>query len=150
MKIINNECDIRVTCGVCPHHLLLDYTAMEKPQGLIMKMNPPLRPIGMNVELLELLREGKITWVETDHAPHTLEEKLSVPYMSGVTGLQKYPKFIYWLKQQGFNDDLVKKITFSNIVKQFGLDLKSRECSPILDLEHEYSFDPYKGFGVLE
>jgi len=150
VSIVNNEKDLNVTCGVCPHHILLNYTAMKEGFGVIMKMNPPLRPTGMNIELLELLKQGKIDWVETDHAPHTLKEKLDPPYMSGVTGLQKYPKFINWLRNAGLTEERMRDITFNNINKTFGLDLKIRECEPILDLEHEYEFDPYRGFNVLD
>jgi len=150
VKIVNAENEIKVTCGVCPHHLLLDYTAMEKFQGIIMKMNPPLRPPGMNKELLQMLKEGKINWIETDHAPHTYKEKTHKPFMSGITGLQKYPKFINWLRSNGLSEEQIKRITFDSIARTFGLDLQPRVCTPKLDLENEYDFDPYEGFGVLE
>ncbi|HLD04548.1 MAG TPA: dihydroorotase [Candidatus Nanoarchaeia archaeon] len=144
------ETELNVTCGVTPHHLLLDYTAMASHYGLILKMNPPLRPRGMNTELLELLRQGKINWIETDHAPHTLEEKVGTPYMSGITNLQKYPKFIRWLKRQGFDDNKIQAITYQNIVDTFGLKIEPRTCTPEYDLEGEYPFDPYQGLGVLD
>ncbi len=144
VRLINEENHIRVTCGVTPHHLLFDYTAMEK-DGLLRKMNPPLRPPGMNKELLEMLRNGMISWIETDHAPHTLHEKLNLPYLSGIPGLQKYPKFIRWLKMQGFSEKRIREITWNNIIKTFGLSLVPRQCTPEIDLEYEYPYDPYKG-----
>ncbi len=144
VEVVNKETSVCVTCGVTPHHLLFDYNAMLK-YGLLMKMNPPLRPLGMNNELLEMLRTGMISWIETDHAPHTLEEKLQPPYLSGIPGLQKYPKFIAWLRDNGFSEELINTITYTNIVDSFGLQLQQRQCLPQLNLEHEYPFDPYKG-----
>ena len=150
VKLLHAQSDIKTTCGVTPHHLLLDYFALEQPGGIIMKMNPPLRPPGMNTQLLELLRTGKITWVETDHAPHTLQEKTTPPHFSGITGIQKYPKFIHWLKNQGFTDGLIKEITFDRINSTYSLELEPRNCTPELDLESTYPFDPYLPFKLLQ
>ncbi|MDD9954481.1 MAG: dihydroorotase [Candidatus Woesearchaeota archaeon] len=134
-----------VTCGVCPHHLLFDETAMEKENGILLKMNPPLRPPGMKEELLQQLRDGKITWIETDHAPHTLKEKANEPYMSGIPGLQIYPKFIQWLREQGIPEKQIEEITFNKIADTYKLDILPRDCEPILELGDEYEFDVYKG-----
>ncbi len=35
---------LRVTCGLTPHHALLDAAMMEDEDGLLLKVNPPLRP----------------------------------------------------------------------------------------------------------
>ncbi len=150
VRLTHSDPDLHVTCGVTPHHLLLDYTAMQQPNGILLKMNNPLRSPGMNTELLNMLREGVITFVETDHAPHTLDEKLRPPYMSGITNLQKYPKFIRWLRGQGFDEERIRAVTFDKIVDTFGIKIEPRSCTPEYDLESEYPFDPYKGLGVLD
>ncbi len=154
VKIAKSQHDVRVTCGVCPHHLLLDYRAMESLRGLLMKMNPPLRPPGMPEEMLELLRNREIDWIETDHAPHTLEERIGVPYLSGITGLQKYPKFVQWLRDKAFSEERIREITFDAISRAFELEVPRRECIPEYGLDKQfdniYRFDPYDGFGVLE
>lgn len=149
VRIINNEKDLKITCGSTPHHLFLDYTALEKPRGLMMKMNPPLRPPGMNTCMQQLLKEGKITWVETDHAPHLLKQKLGPPYMSGITGLENYSAFIAGLRMQGFTEGHIKDVTFNNIAKTYGFRMQPRNCSSV-QLRDEYPFDPYEGFGVFE
>ena len=45
---------------------------LEK-DGLLWKMNPALRPELYRKKMLQMLYEGKIDWLETDHAPNTLE-----------------------------------------------------------------------------
>ncbi len=147
VKIANAAEGIQVHCGVCPHHLLLDYNAMNGPDGLLLKMNPPLREPSMRAELLRLLKAGEISWIETDHAPHTLEEKTGPPHMSGIPNLHKYPNFIRWLETQGFTKEEIKQLTYDNIADAFGLNdfLEPRKCVPQINLESEYPFDPYKG-----
>ncbi len=68
-----------VSCGICPHHFIYDWNQMYDKNGLLWKMNPPLRGPGPREEIFQLLRDGKIDWIETDHAPHTLNEKLNNP-----------------------------------------------------------------------
>ena len=66
-----------------------------------------------------MLLEGKIDWIETDHAPHTREEKLGHPYLSGVSYLSSYREFLCWLNQQGLTWPEIEKLTYWNIKKAF-------------------------------
>ncbi len=78
-----------VTCEVCPHHLFLDETILEK-LGNFGKMNPPLRSKEDTSALWKGIKSGIIDCIATDHAPHTLEEKQR-PYSeapSGVPGVE--------------------------------------------------------------
>jgi dihydroorotase len=86
----------RVTGEVTPHHLCLTEDAVRTldPNK---KMNPPLRSDEDRAALIEALRDGTITAVATDHAPHSLEEK-EVPFESapfGVLGLETAFSSIY-------------------------------------------------------
>jgi dihydroorotase len=138
---------MNITCGVCPHHCVLDSTMLERSNGLIFKMNPPLRMKTMAQQMFDYLKEGKIDWIETDHAPHTLQEKLHKPHMSGTPGLPFYPRFILMLKKT-CDSQFVKNITFNNIVKTFKLNLQPRECVPELNLASEYELNPYENVKV--
>lgn len=141
---------LSITCGVTPHHLLFNIHQMEEKDGLLYKMNPPLRPLGMNARLLTYLKDGKIDWVETDHAPHSLEEKVNPPYLSGIPGLPFYPRFIQWLKGHDFPDKRIQEITFERANEVFKVNLQPRKIAvdPGVwkELASEYSFDPYKDF----
>lgn len=65
-----------LTSEVTPHHVLLDSDDVEQlgPYG---KVNPPVRSPKTREALMELLREGVLGCVASDHAPHTREEKES-------------------------------------------------------------------------
>lgn len=137
-----------ISCGVCPHHFIYSYDKMEQPQGLLWKMNPPLRQPGIPQLMLEYLREGKINWIETDHAPHgnyvtgSLDEKLKDPFMSGIPGLPWWPLFSEYLRKNNFSESAIRKVTFDNAAERFQIDIK-RQRNPIKDRRADYPFNPY-------
>ncbi|MFA5125848.1 MAG: dihydroorotase family protein [archaeon] len=115
---------IKITCGVTPHHLMWSNEKMNGEHGLLYKMNPPLRNTEDVKALQECLKEGKIDWIETDHAPHAIGEKLFSGYPSGYPSLYLYKNFIeQFLPKLGISEKEIEKITFSNIVKTFNLNL---------------------------
>jgi dihydroorotase len=74
---------------VTPHHLCLTDEAVRSLDPNL-KVNPPLRTDEDRAALIDALRDGTITAVATDHAPHSREEK-DVPFEEapfGVTGLE--------------------------------------------------------------
>lgn len=115
---------LNISCGVTPHHILFCQEDMVEPNGLLLKVNPPLRGRSSVKELRKYLFEKRIDWIETDHAPHTLEEKLNLPYLSGVTSLYIYRGVLVWLNQQGLTWPEIEKLTYRNIKKVFGEKLK--------------------------
>ncbi len=79
------EKGIQVTCGVTPHHLFLNETAMQT-LGAYARMKPLLKS-QKNVDFLwEHFKNIDI--IESDHAPHTKEEKESSTPPFGVPGLE--------------------------------------------------------------
>ncbi len=65
---------LSVTCGVCPHHLLMTSHDL-KTRGEFARMQPPLASQIDAEHLLWLLARGEIDIVETDHAPHSKKSK---------------------------------------------------------------------------
>jgi len=63
-----------ITAEVSPHHLLLTEDSCATYNTLY-KMNPPLRQQNDINALLEGVKDGTITILATDHAPHTQEDK---------------------------------------------------------------------------
>ncbi|MBU1200992.1 MAG: amidohydrolase family protein [Nanoarchaeota archaeon] len=116
--------EIRITCGATPHHLLWNDEMLKETHGLLYKMNPPLRS-KEDVEALRVaLKSGKIDWVETDHAPHTIGEKLHSGYPSGYPTLYLYKEFVEeFLPSIGLSKKQIEDLTFNNIVKAFGLKI---------------------------
>jgi dihydroorotase len=80
---------VEVTGEVTPHHLCLTDEAIRSLDPNL-KMNPPLRSESDRTALIEGLKDGTITAIATDHAPHARHEK-EVPFEAapfGVTGLE--------------------------------------------------------------
>lgn len=80
---------IKVTAEACPHHFSLCDEFITTADTNT-KMNPPLRSRENMVEVQKALKEGVITVIATDHAPHTSEEKArdyaSAPF--GIVGFE--------------------------------------------------------------
>lgn len=80
---------VEASAEVTPHHLCLTDEAVRTLDPNL-KMSPPLRAEEDRAALVEGLRDGTITAVATDHAPHAPHEK-DVPFEeapNGVTGLE--------------------------------------------------------------
>src|SRR6266540_266029 len=80
---------VQATAEVTPHHLCRTDEAMRSLDPNL-KMNPPLRAASDRTALVEALKDGTITAIATDHAPHARHEK-EVPFEAapfGVTGLE--------------------------------------------------------------
>ena len=80
---------VAATAEVTPHHLCLTDEAVRSLDTNV-KMNPPLRSSSDRTALVEGLKDGTISAIATDHAPHARHEK-EVPFEAapfGVTGLE--------------------------------------------------------------
>jgi dihydroorotase len=80
---------VQATGEVTPHHLCLTDEAVRSLDPNV-KMNPPLRSVSDRTALIEGLKDGTITAIATDHAPHARHEK-EVPFEAapfGVIGLE--------------------------------------------------------------
>ena len=64
-----------VSGEACPHHLILTDENIKNLNPNY-KMNPPLRSKEDLDALIEGLKDGTVTCISTDHAPHSDEEKL--------------------------------------------------------------------------
>jgi dihydroorotase len=68
---------ITLTCEVTPHHLLLtDAAVAESSYDTNTKMNPPLRLKEDVDALAEGIASGDIDVIATDHAPHSIRDKM--------------------------------------------------------------------------
>ncbi len=65
---------IQITAEATPHHITLNDEEIKKFDTNY-KMNPPLRSEEDRLAVIEGLRDGTITVIATDHAPHTETSK---------------------------------------------------------------------------
>ncbi len=119
-----NYPQLKLSCGATPHHLFLNEEFMKGENGRLLKVNPPLRNREEQRKLLEYLKKGMIDWIETDHAPHSLAEKLNSPFMSGIPWLDQWPDIIELLKKEGLTEEEIENLTFNNASKVFGIGIK--------------------------
>ncbi|MFT4303160.1 MAG: dihydroorotase [Candidatus Woesearchaeota archaeon] len=114
--IEENRKIMRISCAVTPHHLLWDDSKLLGEHGLLYKMNPPLRNLKDVIKLRQLLVNGKIDWIETDHAPHTIGEKLHQGFPSGYPTLYLYKDFVEnFLPSLGLDKLAIKRLTYDAI-----------------------------------
>ena len=75
----------RITAEVCVHHL--HFTADDYEQlGYLIKCNPAIKAPENKEALWKALLDDRLDVIATDHAPHTMEEKLP-PYEHAHSGL---------------------------------------------------------------
>lgn len=116
--------DINITCGITPHHIIWTDEKLKEPNGNLYKMNPPLRDKEEVKKLQELLKQGKVDWIETDHAPHSVGEKLHKGFPSGYPTLYIYKEFIEnFLPNIGISEEQIDNLTFHNIKNTFKLNI---------------------------
>lgn len=91
---------LSISAGVCPHHLYMTGEARERLKGFAV-MKPPLGTPEDQAALWAGLADTTINLVETDHAPHTREEKEKAEPAFGVTGLETSLSLIWKAVQDG-------------------------------------------------
>jgi allantoinase len=65
---------VPLTAETCPHYLSLSDDNFAE-LGVIMKVYPPIRGLDDQSALWDAVRDGTITSIGSDHAPHTEQEK---------------------------------------------------------------------------
>lgn len=74
----------QITGEACVHHLWFDNTYYAQ-KGTLIKWNPAVKKASDREALIRAVNEGAIDVIATDHAPHTLDEKM-VPYFKAPSG----------------------------------------------------------------
>lgn len=74
----------RITAEACVHHLWFS-DADYATKGNLIKWNPAVKTAADRDAVFQAVLDGRIDVVATDHAPHTLDEKMQ-PYLSAPSG----------------------------------------------------------------
>lgn len=118
---------IKITCGATPHHILLNDTKETD----IVKMNPPLRSEEDRESIWNALFDGTIDWVESDHAPHTLEDKQNGA--SGLPGFEGMLLTIRKLREAEMPEERLNGLFCTNALKTFGIKEQSSQIPQITE-----------------
>ena len=112
------------TVEILPQHLLMSHPEDYDRLGSLVQMNPPIRSKTHQKALWQALKDGTVSVVASDHAPHLLEEKQK-PYPespSGLPGVQTLlPLMLNFHNQGKITLKKVVDVMFENPVKIFGL-----------------------------
>lgn len=132
---------VKVYAEVTPHHLFLDDSRYEE-LGTKAQVNPPLRSLADKEALWIGIQDGTIDFIGTDHAPHTLEEKLS-PYGKAPSGVPSI-ELVLPLLLNAYNQGLLTlqqiiRLTRTRAEEVFGLAPQSDIVLVDLDLEKQAS-----------
>lgn len=109
----------RVAVGVTPHHMLFTTDHMRSPEGVFLKVNPPIRDPQTSAALLRLAARGAVDFLETDHAPHAAWEKAGPPHLSGMRSLEIYDIAVEALESAGASESVIYKLTRGSVEKIF-------------------------------
>jgi len=106
-----------VTCGVTPHHLFLNQED-EQSLGGFGKMKPSLKS---KVDVAFLWSHiADIDVIESDHAPHTVEEKMSNNPPFGIPGLETtLPLLLTAVSNKKLNTEDIIRLCHDNPKKIF-------------------------------
>jgi dihydroorotase len=148
----SQEYNLKISFEVTPHHLLLS-NKIVLDNSNYGKVLPPLRDLEHPMFLFNELKKGAIEYIGTDHAPHTLAEKVMEfsKSPSGFPGFETYPLL---LLDKVFNFQLslenIVKVASENPAKTFNLKNKGfiKEGYDadllIVDKIPEYAINPQK------
>jgi len=141
-----------IFCELTPHHLVLDKTILPEI-GNIGKVNPPLRTNKDNEVLRTAIKLGFVDYFGSDHAPHTLKEKLEDYRQSpsGFPGLETMlPVLLSEVSKGNFRLEKLIEMTSKNTAKIFDLDntgeikIGNFADLTIIDRDETYKIDPEK------
>ena len=117
-----------VSAEVTPQHLFL--TDKDYPlYGNLMKVNPPIRGLIDQVQLWDGIKKGIINTIGSDHAPHTMEEKMQVydKAPSGMPGVQTtLPLLLNAVNEGKLSLEKVVELTSTNPAKIFSIKNKGQ------------------------
>ncbi len=103
-----------ISIGVTPHHLYLTETDLPT-LGSLGLMKPTLKTATDRDSLWQAVRDGLVDVIESDHAPHTLEEKQSANPPYGVPGLETTLPLLCLAAE-------MRRITYDQIVELIALN----------------------------
>lgn len=75
----------RITAEACTHHLWFSDEDYEE-KGAFIKWNPAVKKASDRDAIFQAVLDNKIDVLATDHAPHTVEEKLNIYFKSASGG----------------------------------------------------------------
>ncbi len=118
---------VKLSAGATPHHSLLTVAK----EGVFTKMNPPLRMSRDRDAVLEGLFDGTVDFAESDHAPHTVEDKMKGA--SGIPGFEGMLRMIRFLRNEGMTEKRIDELFAVNALKVFNIPYEPTPVPSVID-----------------
>ncbi|MBO4409659.1 MAG: dihydroorotase [Spirochaetales bacterium] len=118
---------VRVTCGATPHHALLNCGS----ETAVVRMNPPLRVEADRLAVWNALFDGTVDWIESDHAPHTLEDKKKGA--CGLPGFEGMLRLVAALRKAGMPEARLNALLCTDALKAFGIKESSSPVPEVIE-----------------
>lgn len=143
----------KASFGVTLHHLLFSYGRNFKKEAMG-KVNPPLRNEKERKKLYEKFKNGEIPILESDHAPHLLEEKEKFEDApSGMPGIDAlFPIMLYMVKKGEIKMELLHEMACKNPANFFRINKGCFEIGKdadfvVIDFKKESKIKPLSKCG---
>lgn len=120
-----------ITCETCPHYLYFTTDELDAI-GNITKCSPPIRDKAQQDALWQLLADGSISMVVSDHSPCTPDLKApenAFDAWGGIAGIQNCMDVMYdeLVQKRQLPATLFAKVMATNVADRFGIaDTKGR------------------------
>lgn len=131
----------KLTCEVTPHHIALwdsDYS-----------VNPPIRAKEDVDHIVSAIREGYVDTIATDHAPHTIEDKLKGS--PGISGIETAFSVCYTrlVREEGLSLNKLSEVMSKNPSKIMGMNKGEIEIGKdgdlvLIDVHQKVTIDASK------
>ena len=118
-----------VSCEVTPHHLCFDASRLQY------KVNPPIRKADDVAALVTAIKDGTVSCIGTDHAPHSAEDKAKGA--AGMVGLETAFAVCYTklCRMEGLPLEMLSFLMSSGPAQVLGLDEHKGRLVPGFDAD---------------
>lgn len=156
---------LNVTAETCPHYLTLNYKDSMSEYKQFAKIAPPLRTKEDNEEQWKALKDGRIDFVATDHAPYeipTEKEAEGMNIWNSFPGIPGVETMVPVIVSEGYNKERLSlsrlvEVLSTNPAKHYGLYPKkgamfigSDADFTIIDLNKEWTIDKDKMYTMAK
>jgi len=146
--------DLKITCEITPHHLLLTSQNLKKEGNLALTI-PPLRSKADTGEAFwKALKQGSVDTIASDHAPHSIEEKTAQSIWDvkpGISGLETMlPLMLTEVNRNHLTIPELIRLTSERPAELFRIEGRgkiSEGCYAdvvVVDMNREYKIDASK------